>query len=186
MPLILTGSNKKFHHFENDHFFLFYIMAGANPGGLNQFDVAHNAIYCAGRDHTINVTTFHNRGHLNTGLDPTKSSVSMTRVCPLKLVFEIVRNYRTSRHILERDRRYSSEYEAEFRQAIGTLQNGSGTGRFVYIKIRDELSQDLRLNFPFFVSTLTVTAAPRLNVENGPNTRKVERTIDNATVVPDW
>ena len=100
-PLILTGSNKKIHHFENDDFVFFHIMAGANPGVFQTFDIAHNAILGAGRDQTINVTMFHNCAHLNTGLDPNKSSVTTTRVCPLKLVFETVQNYRTARRILE-------------------------------------------------------------------------------------
>ena len=143
-------------------------MAGANAGYLNTFEVAHNAITGAAKDRRINVTTFHNWGHLNTGLVENKSSV--TRVCPIKLVREVTINFRSARYFLERDCRYTSEYESEFTQPIGTLQDGSGTGHFVYIKIREELRPEFKLNFQYFISTLTVTDTPRLNVGNGQNT----------------
>ena len=104
----------------------------------------------------------------------------------MKLVAEVTSNYRTARYILERDQKYSSEYEAEFTQPIGTLRSGTGTGCFLYLKIRKEERIEFKNNFEFYVVTLTVTASPRLNVGNGTNSRYVARTIGNVTVASDW
>ena len=160
-------------------------MAGANPTGVNMFTVAHNAIETAARNGAINITTFHNQGHFNTGLVHNKSSVT-SRVCPIKLVTQVTSNFRTARYILERDYKYSSEYEAEFTQPIGILRTGTGTGRFVYLKIRKEEHPEYKNIYKYYVVTVTVTAMPRLNVSNGRNSRSFDRTIQNAAVIPDW
>ena len=159
-------------------------MAGANPG-VNNFTVAHNAICTAAGNGAINITTFHNHGHFNTGLVPNKSSVT-TLVCPIKLVRQVTSNFCSARYILERDNKYSSEYKTEFTQPIGTLRTGNRTGRFVYMKIRKEECPEYKNIYEYYVVTVTVTGTPRINVGNGPNSATSNRTIPNAAVVPDW
>ena len=160
-------------------------MVGANPTGVNNFTVADNAICTAAGNGAINITTFHNRGHFNTGLVGNKSSVA-SQVCPIKLVRQVTSNFCSARYILERDNKYSSEYEAEFSEPIGVLRTGNGTGRFVYLKIRKEERPEYKNIYEYYVVTVTVTSTPRLNVGNGPNSATYNRIIPNATVVPDW
>ena len=160
-------------------------MAGAHQANINNFVVAHNAIVTAAGYGGINVTTPHNRVHFNCDLDPTKSGV-MTRVCPLKLVQQVTTNFRSGHYFLDSDNRLASEYEAEFTHLIGRLRNSNQTGRFVYIKLKKERRPEYKLNFRYYVETVTVTATPRLHVGNGPNSQTSNRTIPNAAVVPDW
>ena len=160
-------------------------MAGAQAANINNFVVAHNAILTAGKNGAINITTPHNRGHFNCDLDPTKSGVT-TQVCPQKLISEVTTNFRSGRYFVDSDSRLASEYEAEFTDAIGRLRNSTQTGRFVYIKLKKELHPEYKLNYQFYLETLTVTATPRLNVGNGPNSQTSTNTIPNAAVARDW
>ena len=158
---------------------------GAHQANINNFVVAHNAIVKAAGYGGINVTTAHNRVHFNCDLDPTKSGVT-TRVCPLKLVQQVTTNFCSGRYFVDSDNRLASEYEGEFTHLIGRLQNSNETGCFVYIKLKKERRPEYKLNFQYYVETVTVTATPRLHVGNGPNSQTSNITIPNAAVVPDW
>ena len=119
---------------------------GAHQADINNFVVAHNAIVKPAEYHGINVTTAHNRVHFNCDLDPTKSGVT-SRVCPLKLVQQVITNFCSGHYFVDRDNRLASEYEGEFTHPIGRLQNSNQTGRFVYIKLKKERRPELKLNY---------------------------------------
>ena len=154
--------------------------------GVVTFTVACNTIRKSLQDQTTFITSYHNRGHLNPDLVPNKSYVNR-EVDPIKLIEAITRSFHSARYILEPDGIYSSEYEANFTAPIGTLQSGQGTGNYVYIKIRKETRLLFKRHYQFYVVTLSVTAVPRLHVQNGQNSQSFpNRTIQNSTVARDW
>ena len=128
--------------------------------------------------------TAHNRGHFNCDLDPTKSGVT-SQVDPQKLINEILGNYCSGHYFMDTDHRLASEYEAEFTQNIGRLQNSTAYGRFVYIKFKKEQRYEYKDNFAYYVETLCVTNQPRLIVQDGPNSDTSNRRIPNAAVARD-